>query len=290
MTTATFKPAKNSRVLRSATPIDLATLREVVPSAFAEDKHESRSDKYTYIPTSEVILRMLQEGFAPFMAVQSRSRIEGKTEFTKHMIRFRHASQEGVQKVGDSIPEIVLLNSHDGTSAYALDAGLYRLVCSNGMIVRESTIDSIKVPHKGNVVDQCLEAAYAQVAQFKAVRESTELMQRLTMKPQEQKVFAEAALMLRFEPNESGVLQSPITVEQVLEPRRHQDDGADLWRTFNRVQENLTKGGQRYVNVNPENGRRRELHVRPVEGIDGDRKLNSALWHLTQKMRELKGE
>lgn len=289
MELATFKAPKNSRTIRSATPIELHRLREVVPSAFAEDKHESRSDRYTYIPTSEVILAMLREGFAPFAAVQCRSRIEGKTAFTKHMIRFRHASQEGVQNVGDSIPEVVLVNSHDGTSSYVLDAGVYRLVCSNGMIVREQSIDSIKVPHKGNVVESCIEAAYAQVKQFAAVQESMALMKRLTLKPEEQRIFAESAMALRFEPGQDGTLKAPVGPDEILLPRRHEDAGADLWRTMNRVQENLTKGGQSGVTRNA-NGQRRQVTIRPIEGIDGDRKLNSALWHLTQEMRKLKGE
>lgn len=289
MELATFKAPRNSRIIRSATPIEMHTLREVIPSAFAEDKHESRSQRYTYIPTSEVILAMLREGFAPFAAVQCQSRIEGKTAFTKHMIRFRHASQEGVQKVGDSIPEVVLVNSHDGTSSYVLDAGVYRLVCSNGMIVREQSIDSIKVPHKGNVVDSCIEAAYAQVKQFAAVQESMALMRRLTLKPEEQRIFAEAAMALRFEADDNGTLKAPIGPDQVLLPRRHEDAGDDLWRTMNRVQENLTKGGQSGA-TRTASGQRRQVTIRPIEGIDGDRKLNSALWHLTQEMRKLKGE
>ena len=66
-------------------------MRLAAPSIFAAGKHASRSERYTYIPTIEVLRGLRKEGFEPFMVAQSASRIEGKTEFTKHMIRMRHA-------------------------------------------------------------------------------------------------------------------------------------------------------------------------------------------------------
>jgi hypothetical protein len=68
-------------------------LRNRVPSAFAASKHESRSTRYTYIPTVNVIEGLMREGFQPTAAVQGTSRVEGKENFTKHMIRFRHSER-----------------------------------------------------------------------------------------------------------------------------------------------------------------------------------------------------
>ena len=115
-------------VVRSVTPLEEFQMREAAPSIFAEGKHGSRSERYTYIPTIEVLRGLRNEGFEPFMVAQSKSRIEGKTEFTKHMIRMRHA-RDGVGQVRSrpEANEIILINSHDGASSYQMLAGVLRL-------------------------------------------------------------------------------------------------------------------------------------------------------------------
>ena len=85
--------ARSTFVVRSETPLAEDQMRHAAPSIFAQGKHVSRSERYTYIPTIDVLRGLHKEGFEPFMVAQSKSRIEGKTEFTKHMIRMRHAGQ-----------------------------------------------------------------------------------------------------------------------------------------------------------------------------------------------------
>src|SRR5689334_21231394 len=115
--------ARHTRVLRSATPLTDEQMRQVAPSIFAQGKHISRSDKYTYIPTSEVLHSLQAEGFQPFMVAQGTTRIEGKAEFTKHLIRLRHADQLPTRL---EVNEIILINSHDGASSYQMLAGMFR--------------------------------------------------------------------------------------------------------------------------------------------------------------------
>ena len=103
-----FHNARFARNLSQNSALTIDDVRRVAPSAFASDKHESRSERYTYIPTSAVIEGLMKEGFQPFKAMQSRSRIEGKSDFTKHLIRFRHESTVNI--AGDSVPEVVLIN------------------------------------------------------------------------------------------------------------------------------------------------------------------------------------
>src|SRR5262249_45745551 len=91
---------------------------------------------------------LMQQGFLPVRAQQSRTRIAGKGDFTKHLLRFRHASMAD-SAVQSTVPEIVLINSHDGTSAYKLSPGLYRVLCTNGLVVKSSGIDEISVRHGG---------------------------------------------------------------------------------------------------------------------------------------------
>ena len=70
----------------------------------------------------------------------------------------------------------------------------------------------------------------------------------------------------------------------MLQPRRYADNGTDLWKTFNRVQENLTKGIR--GRVDRSTGQR--TGSRGIKSIDGDVKLNRALWAMAEKMAELK--
>ena len=109
------------------------------------------SSKYAFVPTSAIVAQMRREGFEPVHAVQGRSRIEGKREFTKHLLRFRDMRNytPAVQALGTLYPEVVLTNSHDGASAFKVDAGIFRLVCTNGMVVGDSIVPGINVRHTG---------------------------------------------------------------------------------------------------------------------------------------------
>ncbi len=115
--------ASRSPSLRSDYPLTDDQIHRVAPSIFADAPHESRSQRYAYIPTAAVLAELRKEGFQPFMVTQTRVRDEGKREHTKHMLRLRHASQIN----GAEANEIVLLNSHDGTSSYQMLAGMFRL-------------------------------------------------------------------------------------------------------------------------------------------------------------------
>ena len=114
-----------SPVLRSNHPLSDDQIRAVAPSIFADTPHESRSERYSYIPTATVLTELRKEGFQPFMVCQTRVRHEDRRDYTKHMLRLRHASQIN----GDEANEVVLINSHDGTSSYQMLAGMFRFVC-----------------------------------------------------------------------------------------------------------------------------------------------------------------
>jgi hypothetical protein len=270
------------------------SLRSLVPSAFATQPHASRSARYAYIPTSEVIEGLMAQGFAPFKAVQSRSRIEGKTEFTKHMIRFRHADASAIQ-VGGNIPEVVLINSHDGTSAYKLLSGIFRVICTNGLVICERNMGELNIPHKGNVINQVIEGSFQIIDDARKALSTVDTWSNLRLTAGEQNAFAEAAHSLRFA-DADGKIDTPITASQLLTPRRMADrdaDGAwsrpasDLYRTLNVVQENAIKGGLSARRPGERNARM--VTTREVRGIDQDVRLNRALWQLAERMAELKG-
>lgn len=270
---------QNTFVIRSETPLAEDQMRRAAPSIFAEGKHGSRSERYTYIPTIDVLRGLRQEGFEPFMVAQSKSRIEGKTEFTKHMIRMRHAGQVNTRPEAN---EIILINSHDGASSYQMLAGVFRFVCCNGLVVGDVTND-IRIPHKGNIQDEVIEGAFRVLEDFEVVDASTDSMKALPLQREEQQAFATAALALRYGERGEGEPPAPVTAEQLIEARRPEDFGNSLWTTFQRVQENALRGGQ------PGRGAKgRRLHTRPVASIDRSVSLNRALWVLAEEMRKLK--
>jgi len=267
--------ASHSPTLRSDYPLSDDQIRRVAPSIFAEAPHDSRSERYAYIPTAAVLAELRKEGFEPFMAAQTRVRHDDRRDYTKHMIRLRHASQIN----GAEANEIVLLNSHDGTSSYQMLAGMFRFVGSNGLVCGDTVAD-VRVPHKGDVAGQVIEGAYQVLHGFDRALESRESMQAITLDEGEVEVFARAALSLKYDDPDKP---APITESQILMPRRFDDRRPDLWMTFNRVQENLTKGG---LSGRSANGRRQQ--TRPVQGIDSDVRLNRALWLLADGLRQLK--
>src|SRR5262249_24374538 len=115
--------------------LDDDQLRRRAPSIFAASRWERMSGRYRMVPTIDVVGMLRDRGFLPVRADQSRSSIPGKGDFTRHMIRFRHAEFVSPLTVGAEVPELVLVNSHDGTSAYKFLAGIFRLICRNGMVV-----------------------------------------------------------------------------------------------------------------------------------------------------------
>ncbi|AOK67861.1 DUF945 domain-containing protein [Burkholderia multivorans] len=267
--------ASGSPVLRSRFPLSDDAIRTVAPSIFADAAHGSRSERYSYIPTSAVLDELRGEGFQPFMVCQTRVRHDDRREFTKHMIRLRHASQVE----GGEANEIILLNSHDGTSCYQMLAGMFRFVCQNGLVCGDTVAD-VRVPHKGNVAEQVIEGAYAVLQGFEQAQISRDAMQAITLDNGETEVFARAALALKYDTPDRP---APVTEMQVLAPRRAADAHADLWSVLNRTQENLIKGG---LSGRAANGRRQQ--TRPVQGIDQNVRLNRALWLLADGMRQLK--
>ena len=236
----------------------------------------SRSERYSYIPTATVLQELRGEGFQPFMVCQTRVRQDDRREFTKHLIRLRHASQIN----GREANEIILLNSHDGTSSYQMLAGMFRFVCQNGLVCGDTVAD-VRVPHKGDVAAQVIEGAYTVLQGFGQAQESREAMQAVALDAGESEVFARAALALKYDDTEKA---PPVTESQILMPRRHDDDRRDLWSVFNRTQENLIKGG---LTGQSANGCRQS--TRPVQGIDQNLRLNRALWLLADGLRQLKG-
>ncbi|EBR1860661.1 DUF945 domain-containing protein, partial [Salmonella enterica] len=217
------------------------------------------------------INQIRREGFEPFFACQSRVRDPGRRDYTKHMLRLRRAGQI----TGQQVPEIIILNSHSGESSFQLLPGVFRSVCTNSLVCGQS-FGEIRVPHRGDIAGKVIEGAYDVLGVFDRVEEKREAMQSLLLPPPAQQALAKAALTYRF-----GEEHQPVTATQILTPRRYEDRKDDLWSVFNRIQENLLKGG-----LPGRTAQGKRTHTRAVNGIDGDVRLNRALWVMAEQMQQ----
>lgn len=280
----TIQPsAANFRQPRALTEDEL---RKYAPSVFAVTAHESRSERFKPIPTIEVIRGLQAEGFSVVSARQSVARDLGRRDYTKHMLRLRRLDENAKYQVGDTIAEAILKNANDGTSAYDLLLGLFRIACLNGMVCNIGEIDSVKVRHSGDVQSKVIEGTYRVLGQAERALIAPAEWSKIALDNGEAQALAEAAHVVRFG-DANGDVATPIQPDQLLHARRTADAGRDLWTVFNVIQENTVRGGLS-ARGRDSNGRPRQFTSRAVNGIDQDVKLNKALWTLAEKMAELK--
>ena len=253
------------------------TLRQMLPAAaLAASPSPKMSERYVHISTEQVCNLMLKEGFtiANAKAIKGRGSITGKAaaaqpsageSFGKHVIDFRHPD---VPTIGDSVPRFVFVNSHDGSTRASVLAGVFRFVCSNGMVVG-NTYASEKVRHFGQDAAGIL-ARISELAKNTApLFCEIESWQKKEMSLHQRREFATLASQLRFgDPYR-------FDAQALLTPRREEDDKGDLWTTFNVVQEACTKGGT--VGLSPTG---RISTSRPLTEVGADIKFNEQLWQL----------
>lgn len=258
-------------------------IRRICPSAYADNAKSSTSAKYLLIPTSKIMDGMVKHDFIPVSAKQTRSK---DAEHAKHVIHFSHRSIAESLTLKQELPLIRVQNSHDGLSSFQIDTGFYRLVCSNGLIMPGSMINSARVIHKIGMEDDVIAASYRVLNSFESEILKVDAMKDTDLTPAEQRLLSESAARLIFTPsqietnrNSGRDLATLLTL-----PRRHEDKKTDLWTSFNRIQENAIKGG-RYAYS--ENGSYRKM--REVKSIDREKQINVELMTLALEMAKLKG-
>ena len=263
-------------------PLSMDLIREQTPSVFAIDAHASRSQRYTYIPTSEVLAKVADAGFLPFSVTQGGCRTEGKREFTKHMVRLRHVDAQFDAR--GTVFEIILVNSHDGSTSFIAMGGIFRGVCANGMVTSDGLVQSIRMHHKGDIAAQCIDGCIDILDNKDKVQDQIALMDSIELTHNEQLAFANAALIAKYDDT-----PAPFTPDKALTLHRREDSKPTLWNTLNVVQENLVKGGLGYRTPAP-NVRRGYANrtTRAVTSIDQSTSLNKALWTLAESMAGFK--
>lgn len=168
-------------------------------------------------------------------------------------------------------------------------AGMFRLVCLNGMVVADRGLATIKVSHKGDVVGRVIEGSYTVLGESKRALDQADAWAEVSLSRDEQVAMAESVHVLRFGEGEGEDVgpATPIRPEQMLTIRRREDASRDLWTTTNVLQENAIRGGLTGWGRDA-NNRRRRVTTREVRGIDQDVRLNRALWLLGERMAQIK--
>lgn len=255
-------------------------LRSRVPSVFAANPIAGVSERYTFLPTASVLDGMRANGWAPVDASEQRVNVAERRGFQKHMLRFQRLEHIGTE--AENRPEVVLLNSHDRSSAYQIHAGIFRFVCSNGLIIADSTFEHISIKHYGFNPDSVIEGSFRVLESIPQLMENVEAMKARRLSSVECRALAVGALALRWEDPSSA----PVSPEKLLTPRRGADDQSDLYTVVNVVQENLMRGGQKDFARRDPRTLRRFPRTRGVKAIDENVKLNKALWHMAEELRK----
>jgi len=255
--------------MNNNTSLTREQLIELVPSAFANAQSPRVSNKYTFISTSTVLDDMEKLGWEPFNASQRKSRKNEDAMFTKHLIRLRN---NDVGKIGDSIPEVVLTNSHDGRNAFTLHAGLFRMVCSNGLVIADTTFEQVKIKHQWYSFDEIRKIMDGMLEVVPKVITQVQELNSITLNDDQQVDFAARALLTRYPQGNEN-----LNVEDLLSPVRQGDRGNQLWKIFNVVQEKLIKGGLVFNNK-----KEKMQKLRPIINIDRRIDVNKKLWELTE--------
>jgi len=264
-TTLTASQPSHSNALQAALSAD--ALRERVPAAFAPTAHERTSAAYTFISTERVLTALASAGFLP---VEARQAARARSPLhARHLIRLRRRVETIALR--DAIPEILFLNSHDGTSAYQLRVGLYRVICTNGLVVSAGVFPTWRVRHRGDVVADVVQAALEISERFELLAAAVDRMERTQLDRLQQLDLAAEAVALRFPKDSPGSVEP----SRFLVARRAEDVGNDLWRTFNVLQENLLRGG-----IPRRSASNRLSRTRRITAIREDVRLNSGLWEL----------
>lgn len=262
-----------TKVLRNADllPLEDAQLKRAYPTIFQKKAIEGVSDNYGHVRTIDIINAMRDSGYELVEVRQSMRRDENRIPFTKHMVKLAPRDGKKLARVGDVVPQIVMLNSHDRSSGFHLHIGMFRLVCSNGLIVADSKlVEPIRVRHTTSMVEDIVKKSAILVKGADGVYKLREEMLGVKMTQKQAMEFATAACEFR-PPRRAGVIDAPT----LLTAKRAEDDVLNLWAVFNRVQENLVMGGTASVTSEGRN-----IRTKGIGRIERDVQVNSKLWEL----------
>lgn len=264
--------------LKNVRPLSRDEIIARAPAAAATGMAPGRvDDTYDFLPSMEVVDALAEHGWDCVMAAQSNTR-SMLAPWAKHMLRFRSRRSEllrtsGRSKLGDLYPELVFINAHDGSSKAKAMKGIFRMICSNGMIVSEGETSDFNIRHQGFTVEELLQQVYNLIDERDEMLEEIIQFRDIQLTQQQRIDFAIEAASARW----PVASEAPFPAPRLLEVRRDEDKGNDLWHVLNRVQENLVVGGQE-VRRKTKTGKTRRSTIRPANSVDLVTRINTGVW------------
>tara|TARA_R110001599_G_scaffold188674_1_gene383208 strand:+ start:1613 stop:2464 length:852 start_codon:yes stop_codon:yes gene_type:complete len=258
-------------------------LKEICPVAFKDAPTNPKvTDKYLFVNTEKIIDDLDKLGWKPVTAAMRKNR--GKdTIFSKHMVSFQNPDIRISGKDGDdSFPRIIMTNSHDGLQAFKFSVGIFRLVCSNGLVVADEKFSEFKIKHKGYTFSELREVVASAVADLPAKVEVLNKMRNTILTTEQKSKLALDAMLVRAGINPDSEKASKFVYDQetivdILEPKRDADIGDDLWKVFNVIQEKITQGEFHAALKGAETKVRK---VRKIKSFEKDLEVNKKLFKL----------
>jgi len=246
-------------------------IKKIAPSVFTEQGAESTSDKYSHISTNCIIddMALLGWNVVDVKEVKARKQIG----YQKHLVVFRNNDIIIDGDDGDTVyPQILLTNSHDGKNAFTFTAGLFRMVCENGLVISTQEFESMKIRHYGYDFETLQATIKEMVEKLPLTVDSMNKFKSTKLNDEQAKDFASKAIALRFPEEELSNIH--VDVDGLLLPTRNEDQGDDLWSIFNVIQEKLVHGMFNYSYAN------KNRKARRIKNFRQDMVLNEKLYDL----------
>ena len=247
-------------------------IRQIAPSVYTENAAHGTSEKYTHIPTHRVVNDMELLGWDVIDAKEIKAR--RNVGFQKHLLVFRNPEIVINGADGDTVyPQILLTNSHDGKNAFTFTAGLFRMICENGLVISTQEFENVKIRHMGYDFNELQNTINTMVEKLPLTVESMNKFKQTQLDQEQVLDFAKRALEVRF----GDIENMDFNLDELITPTRIEDKGDDLWSVFNVVQEKLVHGMFNYKYGT------KVRKARKIKNFRQDMDLNSKLYNLANE-------
>lgn len=247
------------------------------------------SDKYIQANTMTVVEDLAKLGWFPVQAKQCRAKKNSSGIRSFHMISFQNPEVKILKtdndgnKVVDAYPRIILTNSHDGFNSFKFMVGLFRLVCSNGLVLCDNQMVNMSIRHINYDFEELRKIVMKSIEQVPEIVATMNKMQSIVPTDEQKIEIATEVMKIRkgIDENEKMELDTEV-IEDILKPIREEDKKQDLWTIFNVCQEKLIKGGFSFGSAV-----QKMRKQRAITSIKKDLDYNQRLWMTASRYLEV---
>ena len=274
------------------TALSFADIVSDCPAVWTNTASPETSGKYGFVNTYQAMEVLGDFGFRPVNAAQQPSRKPENKPFAMHMISFAH-DDDLRNPYNETRPEIILYNSHDGKSALKLFAGAFRFICSNGIVAGDGFQSKMRHSRKTangfeTLLKETAESLPRMMQRIATLQETETAANVLDFSFNAAKLRWEMAPDELAENAETGTYFNGTTMRDLQVARRYDDTGTNAWKVFNRVQENIMRGGPRILSRTEkakETGQGWKYRkAKGVQSLPETIRLNRELWDLSNAL------